>query len=102
MVGVNPWVAHANRSVFGEDADMYRPERWLEEDGTDGENKMEQYFFTVSSFQPSNLLISSYNVHTSLASLLVSSIYLSTKHIYKSYRIPSHPSPSSFPSTQRA
>ena len=28
---------------------MFRPERWLEEESTDGENKMEQYFFTVSA-----------------------------------------------------
>lgn len=49
-VGINPWVAHANRSVYGEDADVFRPERWLEEGSMDGENKMEQYFFTVSAF----------------------------------------------------
>lgn len=46
MVGVNPWVAHANRSVYGEDADVFRPERWQEEESSIGENKMEQYFFT--------------------------------------------------------
>lgn len=49
MVGVNPWVAHANRSVYGEDADVFRPERWQEEENSIGENKMEQYFFTVST-----------------------------------------------------
>ncbi|KAL2837823.1 cytochrome P450 [Aspergillus pseudodeflectus] len=31
IVGVNTWVIHRNRSVFGEDADSFRPERWLEE-----------------------------------------------------------------------
>lgn len=45
---MNPWVAHANRSVYGEDADVFRPERWLEEGSSDGETKIEQYFFTVS------------------------------------------------------
>ncbi|RAH40460.1 cytochrome P450 [Aspergillus brunneoviolaceus CBS 621.78] len=28
-VGMNPWVINRNREVFGEDADMWRPERWL-------------------------------------------------------------------------
>ncbi|KEF55889.1 uncharacterized protein A1O9_07469 [Exophiala aquamarina CBS 119918] len=30
IVGVNSWVAHRNKDVFGADADTYRPERWLE------------------------------------------------------------------------
>lgn len=47
IVGVNPWVAHANTSVFGPDAEEFRPERWLEADQA-SVNHMEQYFFTVS------------------------------------------------------
>jgi len=31
-VGATPWVVHQNKSVFGEDAGVYRPERWLEEE----------------------------------------------------------------------
>ncbi|EHY53163.1 hypothetical protein HRR83_005992 [Exophiala dermatitidis] len=31
-VAVNGWVLHRDKSVFGEDADVYRPERWLEGD----------------------------------------------------------------------
>lgn len=29
-VGVNPWVAHRNHQVWGPDAEVFRPERWLE------------------------------------------------------------------------
>ncbi|KAJ9608403.1 hypothetical protein H2200_007391 [Cladophialophora chaetospira] len=30
-VGVNTWVAHANKDMFGPDAEQFRPERWLED-----------------------------------------------------------------------
>ena len=32
IVGVNPWVVQRNSEVFGKDANVYRPERWLEND----------------------------------------------------------------------
>lgn len=39
VVGINTWVAHRNQSVYGADADIWRPERWLEfeEKGLTGE-----------------------------------------------------------------
>lgn len=44
-VGINSWVAHRNASVYGSDADYWRPERWLEieEEGRGGE--IENYSF---------------------------------------------------------
>ncbi|KIW13441.1 hypothetical protein PV08_08629 [Exophiala spinifera] len=30
IVGMNPWVAARDKSVYGVDADIFRPERWLE------------------------------------------------------------------------
>lgn len=29
IVGCSAWLIHMNKSIFGEDADIYRPERWL-------------------------------------------------------------------------
>lgn len=29
VVGCNPWVMHRRKEVFGDDVDMWRPERWL-------------------------------------------------------------------------
>ncbi|PQE21331.1 benzoate 4-monooxygenase cytochrome P450 protein [Rutstroemia sp. NJR-2017a WRK4] len=29
IVGINPWVSHRNKRVYGEDVGSFRPERWL-------------------------------------------------------------------------
>ncbi|TEY63310.1 hypothetical protein BOTCAL_0156g00180 [Botryotinia calthae] len=46
IVGIIAYVAHKNTSVWGSDADQWRPERWLEiaEQGRGGE--AEKYFFS--------------------------------------------------------
>ncbi|ROW17750.1 hypothetical protein VPNG_00689 [Cytospora leucostoma] len=42
-VAVNGWVLHRDKAIFGEDADIYRPERWLgNEEST---KRMERYMF---------------------------------------------------------
>lgn len=48
MVGVNTWVAHHNKSIFGKDAHIFRPERWLEAD-EDQLSSMERYFIPFGS-----------------------------------------------------
>lgn len=30
VIGMNPWVAARDRTVYGDDADTFRPERWLQ------------------------------------------------------------------------
>ena len=43
-VALNGWVLHRNEAIFGRDAKVYRPERWLEGDS----KNMERYMFQVS------------------------------------------------------
>ncbi|AEO69867.1 uncharacterized protein THITE_2120621 [Thermothielavioides terrestris NRRL 8126] len=45
IVGVNPWVVHRNKDVYGHDADTFRPERWLKADTAD----MHRFFFAFGS-----------------------------------------------------
>ncbi|KUJ13354.1 cytochrome P450 [Mollisia scopiformis] len=44
IVGINSWVAHANPKVFGEDATVFRPERWLE--SKEKSVMLDKYFFS--------------------------------------------------------
>ena len=50
IVGVSGWVVHRDREIFGQDADVWRPERWLVED-EERRKKMEHAYFTVRSAQ---------------------------------------------------
>lgn len=45
VVGVNPWVVHRNREVYGDDVEQFRPDRWLKEDTGD----MRRFFFAFGS-----------------------------------------------------
>lgn len=48
VVGMNPWVAARDKSVYGNDANEFRPERWLEAD--EEELKlMDRNFLAVST-----------------------------------------------------
>lgn len=50
VVGINPWVIHRNTDIFGEGADTFRPERWLEgPEQTLAE--MRRNLFSVSRFK---------------------------------------------------
>ena len=50
IVGMNPWVPGRDRKTYGRDADLYRPERWLEADA-EQLKLMERNFLAVSVFQ---------------------------------------------------
>ena len=47
-VSVNGWVLHRDESVWGKDADVYRPERWLDV-GKERLREMDRCMFQVSS-----------------------------------------------------
>ena len=47
IVGINAWVLHRNKSIFGDDAEEFRPERWIESDA-ERLRKMRRNLFTVS------------------------------------------------------
>lgn len=44
FVGLNAWGVQLNKSVYGDDADLYRPERWL----TDDVDKLQAMYQTHS------------------------------------------------------
>ena len=49
VVGMSPYVVNRHKPTFGEDADVWRPERWLEGDD-EHRRKLEYSVLTVSSF----------------------------------------------------
>jgi cytochrome P450 len=44
ILSVSPWVIHYSKELFGEDADEFNPNRWLEPRG----QAMEKYYIPVS------------------------------------------------------
>lgn len=57
IVGVNSWVAHYNKHVFGDDADEFSPERWLV--SKEAEQSLDRYWM------PASTLIYLYNLSRS-------------------------------------
>lgn len=47
IVGVNPAVLHHDKSIFGDDAAIFRPERWIESD-VEKIKLMDRHLMTVS------------------------------------------------------
>ena len=48
VVGGSPYVVNRDKGTFGEDAEFWRPERWLEKDDSH-RRKLEQSVLTVSA-----------------------------------------------------
>lgn len=51
LIGMNPYVVNRHRPTFGEDADSWRPERWLVKD-TRLKRKLEGSILTVGQILP--------------------------------------------------
>ncbi|PLN82356.1 pisatin demethylase [Aspergillus taichungensis] len=47
VVGVNAWAVHRDPTIFGDDADLFRPERWL--DSRDKVTSMERHIFSFGA-----------------------------------------------------
>ena len=45
-VSCNPWVLHREKKYYGEDAEVFRPERWLEAGRTGGTKDLEKFNMT--------------------------------------------------------
>ncbi|GAB7338673.1 hypothetical protein MBLNU457_5399t3 [Dothideomycetes sp. NU457] len=45
VIGANPWVIHRNKQVYGEDVEVFRPERWMVEEKGD----LHRFFFAFGS-----------------------------------------------------
>lgn len=55
IIGANPWVIHRNKEVFGEDADQFRPERWMKDDNGDMRKRIlarSQFIMLTRIFRP--------------------------------------------------
>lgn len=53
IVGVNAWVVHRRKEVFGEDVEVFRPERWLvdnEKDKEEEERRIKEMTGTMLQF----------------------------------------------------
>ena len=46
-IGMNPAVVHYDKGIFGEDADQYRPQRWME--GKDKQKVMDKHLLTFGA-----------------------------------------------------
>jgi cytochrome P450 len=49
IVSVSGWALHRNKDVFGEDVGVFRPERWIEDEGKAKEMWKEMFHFGAGS-----------------------------------------------------
>ena len=60
VIGVNPWVIHQNKEVSGADADVFRPDRWLQVESTDMGRSPVFYSVDIRLHTDSNALAERY------------------------------------------
>ena len=49
IVGINPYVIARNKSIWGEDSEVFRPERWLRDTERETEDEFQQRLATMNN-----------------------------------------------------
>ena len=84
VVGVHAWVLHRDKDIFGEDAEGFRPERWIDADA-EQLKKMDRGFFSVSNLFTTGMDISCLCMvlmESKLMSILDTSLALDREHAW--------------------
>jgi hypothetical protein len=63
IVGMNAWVIHHDKTIYGEDADMFRPERWMDAE-SEKLRIMEKCFLSVRLYFIAQLLGSNSHIRS--------------------------------------
>ena len=80
VVGGSPYVINRHKQTFGEDAEIWRPERWLDKD--EGHKKrLEQSMLTVSLIYATLAVLSCYRPCTTVAKATLSSSALAGVYV---------------------
>jgi len=63
IVGMNAWVIHHDKTIYGEDADMFRPERWMDAE-SEKLRIMEKCFLSVRLYFIAQILGSNSSIRS--------------------------------------
>ncbi|KAM0152967.1 hypothetical protein ACHAQE_006419 [Botrytis cinerea] len=86
IVGINPWVTNQNKTVYGEDASSFVPERWLRYGDLETEAEYQSRLSTMRqtdlSFGAGNRICLGKNISTLTIYKLIASLFLTYDKIF--------------------